>query len=185
MVYEISSDERFSGSLDYIQSRVGGEVTKHGTRSTLVVQGMGNTDLIDALSDIIITDCKSFYINERIKLPIGDTVLRHAFTCALLTFDRDTDKIIAKTLINLTPKFNLDSFFEFRLDVLKSRWDEVCLLANENIHFLVCRKTFMELLQFLISNIDCTMDETIFMHIRENGVREDVKKLFTSCVIVN
>ena len=187
--FEICSDKRFANSLEYIKKKLCDcEVVTEGFRTTLKICKDDNktcNELIDALADIIITDCKSHYINERIRLPIGDPVLRHAFICALITFDHDTDKIIAKTLIRLTKQFNLDSFFDFCLDVLKNRWDEVCNLANENIHYLVCQKTFMELLQFLISNIDCKMDDTIFMHIHEQAVREDVKKFFGTCVVNN
>jgi hypothetical protein len=152
--------QRFNASLDYLTLRGG---------------------TVDAIADVIATDCKAYYINEKIRVPIKNVVLRSAFTTALLAFDRDTDRVIAKEIVKQTHTaavLHLDSLYDFCLDILKSRWDEVCLLANENIGYLVCQKTFMELLQFLISNIDCKMDETMFMHIRENTVREDVKKMF-------
>jgi len=184
-MYEISSDMRFASSLLYIKRRVsavGGEceIAVNDTRSTLIISIDKVTPnilrqvisaIIDTLSDIIVTDCKTYYINEHIGLPIQSGVLRSAFTSALSAFDRDTDKIIAKTLIKLTQQFNLDSFFEFRLDTLKTRWDEVCLLANENIAYLVCQKTFMELLRFLISNIDGLSDEA---HIVKRGDKLEV-----------
>lgn len=168
MEYTVTSDNRFLASLEYLR---------------------GKSNFAESLADVIVTDCKSFYINEKIRLPIQDPILRHAFICALITFDHDTDKVIAKTILEdfLTKNrtVRLDGVYDFMLDVLKSRWDEVCNLANENIHYLICQKTFMELLQFLISNIDCQMDETIFMHIREAAIREDVKKFFGSCVASN
>ena len=158
---EIFSDNRFVASLDYIRR---------------------NGNSIDAIADVVVTDCKAFYINANIKLPIRDLVSRHAFTSALLAFDRDTDKIIAKSILaeqlKNAPCFHLDSFFDFMIDVLKARWDEVCLLANDNAPYLMCQKTFTELLQFLIANIDCTMDDIMFMHIKDAPVRENVKKLF-------
>ena len=117
------------------------------------------TVLVDALADILITDCKSYYIQEHLRLPIENEICRHAFLKALSTFDCDTDKIIAKTLIELTPKFLLDSFYEFKIEPLKNRWNEVCMLANENISYLVCASTFSELLRFLISNIEPKSEE--------------------------
>jgi len=143
--------------------------SRHVLRISTKIDIAGN--LSDCIADIVITDCKTYYINERIKLPIGDNLVACAFTSALSTFDRDTDKIIAKTLIRLTPQINLDSFYEFGLYVLKSRWDEVCLLANENRCYLLCQSTFMELLRFLISNIDGMCDEA---HIVMNGERLEV-----------
>lgn len=152
---------RFASSLDYIRAR--GYV-------------------LDAIADVIVTDCKAHYINSCIKLTIRDLVSRHAFTSALLAFDRDTDKIIAKSILTehfkKSQELHLDSFYDFMIDVLKERWDEVCLLANDNAQYLMCQKTFTELLQFLISNIDCQMDDTMFMHIADAPVRENVKAMF-------
>jgi len=151
---------RFAQSIEYMRLR-------------------GNS--VASIADVIVTDCKASYINERVKLPIKDAVLRNAFTSALLAFDRDTDKIIATQIVKkfAGETLYLDSLFDFSLAALKTRWDEVCKLANENAPYLSVQNTFMELLQFLISNIDCNMDETMFMHIRENAVRDDVKKLFS------
>lgn len=162
---DISTDERFASSLQYVQTRVGNArclLSQDGTRTKLTIEAnVALRTIIDALADVIITDCKSYYINTRIRLPIDDVGARHAFIKALSTFDRETDKIIAKTLLKNMPNcelFYLDSFFEFMLDILKNRWDEVCMLANENACYLVCRKTFMELLHFLISNIESKTD---------------------------
>lgn len=178
MTYEISSDERFASSLGYIMRRVSCdgvvcEITTDLDRSTLVLRSKADLTAIlyDALSDIIIADCKAFYINERIKLPIRDRLCACAFTSVLSAFDRDTDKIIAKTIIRLTEKINLDSLYEFGLYLLKNRWDEVIHLANENICYLVCQKTFMELLRFLISNVDVISEEA---HIVQTGERLEV-----------
>ena len=171
---EISTDERFVSSLTHIQTRVGDTrcaFSQEGTRTKLTIEKVDPRVIIDALADVVITDCKSYYISTHIRLPVEDAACRNAFIKALSTFDRDTDKIIVKTLLKSMPNFYggeidakkrelfyLDSFYEFMLDILKSRWDEVCMLANENACYLVCKKTFMELLHFLISNIESKSD---------------------------
>jgi hypothetical protein len=139
-------------------------VAADGNDMTLSCDGVGfRGTLLDALADVVITDCKSFYINEKIRLPIKDVLARHAFTAALSTFDRTTDKIIAKTILENVftdgGVCHLGGIYEFCLGNLKSRWDEVVLLANENVCYLVCQKTFNELLRFLISNIESISDE--------------------------
>ena len=178
MTYEISSDERFASSLDYIACRVLDknvtcETTHAAERMTLCLKAKCDisSTILDAISDIIITDLKAFYITESIKLPIRDPLCACAFTSVLSAFDRDTDKIIAKTIIKITPKLNLDSLYEFGLYILKNRWNEVIHLANENICYLVCQKTFMELLRFLISNVDVISEEA---HIVQSGERFEV-----------
>lgn len=115
--------------------------------------------MVDAIADVIITDCKYYYIESSIKLSIQDEISRHAFIRALSNFDRTQDLCIAKSLINLTPNFLLDSFYTFSLDVLKERWQEVCELANENACYLMCDGTLRELLRFLISNLESRYPE--------------------------
>lgn len=171
MILEISTDERFASSLQHIRTKVSAiksvncSISADDIRQTITINASEGqrkqivSTVIDAISEIVITDFKSFYIQNHINIPISDPITRHAFFKALVTFDRDTDKIIAKTMIKLTPSFLLDSFYEFMIDILKQRWDEVCYLANENICYLVCQKTFSELLRFLISNIDSLSDE--------------------------
>jgi len=127
--------------------------------------------LYDAIADIIITDLKAYYICDKIKLPSFDKLCSQAFVSALSAFDRDTDKIISKTLFKVTPQIHLDSLYEFAIHVLKSRWDEVVHLANENVCYLACKKTFMDLLRFLISNVDGISDEA---HIIKRGDRYEV-----------
>jgi hypothetical protein len=178
--YEIGADKRFESSLEYIKRRASGRdcVVRAGD-GAIFIQSDRKIDglLVDAIADVIITDCKAFYINERIRLPIGNPYLQNAFTSALSTFDRDTDKIIVKTILDGffaksdSGVCQIDGIYEFMLDVLKSRWDEVCSLANENIRYLVCQRTFMELLRFLISNIDSITDEA---HIVRRGARFEV-----------
>jgi len=200
-------------SLRYIDKRLepfkksGAVTTKRsdfGGRSRLVITfnglEMGNTArkkkanteiangialaIADAVADIVITDCKFHYIESSLKLPIEDEISRHAFIRALTGFDRTTDKSIAKTLINITPDFLLDSFYTFSLDTLKSRWQEVCALANDNACFLICDGTFRELLRFLISNLE-SREHEVHLFGRDGGVEVLTRALKPVNVYVN
>ena len=122
--------------------------------------------LVTQLAKLIVTDAKSHYIQSNMRLVIPDEVNRHAFIRALCSFDKETDFLIAKSLLVLTPHFALDSFYDFRITPLKKRWQEVCHLANDNQAHLICPRTFCELLRFLISNIDSKCDE---FHVRNDG----------------
>ena len=122
--------------------------------------------LVTQLAKIIISDAKCHYIKSNMRLIIPDELNRHAFIHALCSFDKETDFLIAKSLIVLTPHFALDSFYDFRIQPLKKRWQEVCHLANDNQAYLICPRTFCELLRFLISNIDPKCDE---FHVRNDG----------------
>jgi len=177
-VFSLSTDGIFSSSLRYIDRRLesfkkGGAVTTEivevNGRHQLAVKFDGSrkvtSALVDAIADVVITDCKYHYIESSLNLPINDEISRHAFIRALSNFDHTQDLCIAKSLIKLTPNFLLDSFYTFSLDALKARWQEVCALANENACFLVCDGTFRELLRFLISNLESRHAEVhLFQH---------------------
>ena len=198
-ILKISTDERFASALRYIMRRLStftkGEristyISQKGGRSELVIalasletdagrkdehsdvvaviRKLGHT-IVDSIADIIITDCKSHYIETSLKLPIDDEISKHAFIRALSNFDSEADKTIAKSLIRLTPVFLLDSFYQFMIDDLKVRWNEVCSLANENACYLVCAGTFRELLRFLISSLESRENE-VHLFERANGI---------------
>lgn len=144
----------FSASLDAPNCAA----TPHKSKTDTGARKIASV-IVNAIADIIVTDCKAYYIATRTNLPMQDTLTKHAFIKALSEFDSSADKIIAKSLLKLTPTFFLDSFYQFMLFPLKTRWQEVINLANENVCYLVCDKTFAELLRFLISNIESRSDE--------------------------
>ena len=154
----ITDDGRFATSLPYICSQCNGAM-KGGSVTITCKDGMDT--VLDALCDVVAIDCKAHYLNERIKLPIECEFSRHAFIRALCEFDFETDRVLVRSLLNLTPQFLLGSFYDFCLDNLKIRWDEVVGLANENIALLLVGTNFTELLRYLIQNIEVRQDTVI------------------------
>ena len=57
----------------------------------------------------------------------------------------------------------MDSIYDFALDRLKCRWDEVIQLVNENYLQLTQTVLFNELLRFLILNMDYRIPEAHVM----------------------
>lgn len=159
--YKLTTEILHSDGRHQLSVAFGGSEHDQTTQKNAITPVMHKVipALIDAIADVIITDCKYYYIESSIKLPIQDEISRHAFIRALSNFDRTQDLCIAKSLINLTPNFLLDSFYTFSLDVLKARWQEVCALANENACYLMCDGTLRELLRFLISNLETRYQE--------------------------
>jgi len=203
---KIVADERFVMSLAYIKKRLStvkgvicdetNDETNASDCRTLECNFTGKreaesalTIIKDALAEIIVTDAKSHFIRQNIKLPTHDEVGITAFLCALCEFDRTTDKVIVAGLINLTPEFVIGSFYDFCLDILKQRWLEVCILANDNLPLLMCRQTFSELLRFLVSNIDSSAGEVFLRRVPKSRTDQiqicdrDMKQI--ECVYVN
>lgn len=115
--------------------------------------------LSSLISEVICTKFKSDFLNEYLFLPMQDKSGLFAFKKALINFDRQTDKYIIKKELNLSNTLFLESFFDFRLKKLKEKWAELVALSNDNRDFLVCRESFIDLLKFLVDNLDICEDE--------------------------
>jgi hypothetical protein len=113
-----------------------------------------NFYISDAISDAISTFYKLEFIEKNLNLPINDEISLNAFKKALIAFDRDTDKYIISRNLRLEKSIYIDSFYQFRLKQLRNKWMELIKLANENASYLLCNDTFIDLLKFLIENIE-------------------------------
>ena len=172
--FTVSADKRFASSLEYISTRLGAvKVGLKQTPNKLVVNACKNTEMVaatilDALCEVIVTDCKAHYIREKLRVKITDPVMQCAFIRALSTFDYETDKLLVGGLLKLTPTFLLSSFYDFCLDDLKKRWDEVCVLANENIALLLVERNLNELIRFLIQSIQPKVNQVYLRNAGEH-----------------
>jgi len=173
----VESDERFSTSLGYIKGRVEGVGAKavlktdKGGYARLDIKNLTDSEvLLGAVADVIVNDCKAHYILQNMKLPIRDSFDRHLFISALCEFDREMDKYLALEILQMTPTIVLSGYYDFKLGTLKTRWDEICMIANENIENLVAEGNFFELLRYLISNLEHRIDEA-FLECIDGKVR--------------
>ena len=110
--------------------------------------------ICDVISDIISTFYKLEFIENNLALPISNQVNLSAFKKALIAFDRETDKYIITRSLKVEHTIYLDEFFQFRLNHLRNKWMEIIKLANDNASYLLCNDTFIDLLKFLIDNIE-------------------------------
>ncbi len=115
--------------------------------------------LTSAITEIICTNFKSDYLNKYLILPQMDKVSVAAFKKALLNFDRETDKYIIKKNLSLKDNLYIESFYNFRLKALQDKWEELVNLSNENKDYLISRESFIDLLKFLVDNLDICEDE--------------------------
>lgn len=111
------------------------------------------------ITQVICTDFKYEFLERNLKIPMHDKIGMTAFKKALLNFDRETDKFLVLKNLNLASSLYLDSFYDFRLTSLKAKWTELVSLANENRVYLISNDAFVDLLKFLIDNIEICEDE--------------------------
>ena len=112
----------------------------------------------DIISDIITTFYKLEFIEQKLMLPVKNSVNLCAFKKALVAFDKETDKYIVARNLKIEKTLYIDEFFEFRLKQLRSKWMEIIKMANDNAGYLLCSDTFIDLLKFLIENIEISRE---------------------------
>lgn len=110
--------------------------------------------ICDAIANLITTKFKLDFINQNLHLPINNKVNLDALKKALVAFDRETDKYIVTHNLKLEKNFFVESFYSFKMKQLRAKWFELIKLANENASYLLCNDTFIDLLKFLIDNIE-------------------------------
>lgn len=115
--------------------------------------------LVCCITDIICNDFKHDYLDKYLSVPCQDKICMHAFKKALLNFDIETDKFIVKRAIEIKKDMYLDSFYHFKLKSLKDKWAELVALANENREYFMTDESFVDLLKFLVDNLDICEDE--------------------------
>lgn len=120
--------------------------------------------------DVICNDYKMSFIDRFLFIPCQDKIGALAFKKALLNFDNETDKFIVKKALDLKSDIFLDSFYHFKLKTLKSKWTELIALANENKEYLLSDESFLDLLKFLVDNLDIGEDEISIVK-EEDGYR--------------
>jgi hypothetical protein len=71
---------------------------------------------------------------------------------AVCDFDLDDDcRIVARAIED--GDINLDSWFAFKGDLLKMRWNECADLINDNKAYMLCTNTCEELINYLRENL--------------------------------
>ena len=82
---------------------------------------------------------------------------------------KQSQKRTVKKCLKLEKDFFLESFYQFKLSTLKSKWTELVTLANENREYLTSSESFLDLLKFLVDNLEiCEEEISIYKDNEEN-----------------
>ena len=159
----------FSKQYDYVLTKL---ETLNKTHILVACNSLEKNRLIFCLQDVIDESIcyyikKDFLLNN-LTLRLSDSITRQAFISALLFFDRDTDKYIVNKYLCFDKKIDLYGFFNFKLSSLKQKWQELVSIANENQVYLYSDETFIELIKFLVDNIEIKSDVVNIMSTKES-----------------
>lgn len=115
--------------------------------------------IADCISKVICVFIKEEFLEKRLKIPQKPDLEIFTFKKALVCFDRETDRFLINKYLNLDKNIVLESFFHFKLQPLKEKWTELIKIANDNSTYLLSEDSFVELLKFLVDNIEIASDE--------------------------
>ena len=114
--------------------------------------------IANLIADIICEDYKLMFLKENLNLPNLDEISKNAFMQALLSFDKESDKYIIQSFLTLEKSIDIDTFYYFKLGALRDKWKELVQIANDNKAYLSSNETLVELLKFLVDNLELKND---------------------------
>lgn len=113
-----------------------------------------NFYVADCLTDAICVKYKQIYLEKRLNISQSNDLILIALKNALIGFDKETDKFIVNKYLKLSRTLNINSFFNFNLQCLREKWNELIRIANENCGVMVSSDTYIELIKFLVDNLE-------------------------------
>lgn len=172
----VEASKKNADLIDYISKRIEDAVLVcGGVKSQLIV---GNTCslavgcekkhqktmegvLRTIVCDTICEKMKFKFLQSHIDLIVEDEKLFNAFIKVYTYFDAEIERKIVLRNLTLSNKIVLESFLEFRLQTLKKKWQEMCMLTNSSSNLFLKSETFLELLKFLISNLEIKVNTIV------------------------
>lgn len=108
----------------------------------------------EKIAESILLFFKKKFILSGLDFEINKTIEMSVFIKSLIVFDSDIDKEIIIERLKFDNNLIVNSFLNFKLGFLKHKWKELISLANDNAMYLLSRDSFLELIKFLISNLE-------------------------------
>ena len=128
------------------------------------------------LSEIIIITNKEEFLRKNVVMENVSETCKSAFIKALMYFDYESDLKIVEECLNLDSNINVQAFYNFKLQVLKNKWNDLLDATSYNSIYSSNYEIFLEFLKFLIESIKPSFKEiniyfrdNIFILLDENG----------------
>ena len=163
---DINIADYISGRLSKITKEVGGITSTYSDGDNITIsvacKKYDKTRLefyiIDCITEVICIYYKEIYLNKKLQIVQSDELIMTALKKALINFDKETDSYIVSKNLTIKNSINLNSFMSFKLRYLTEKWAELVRIANENCGIFVSNDTFIELLKFLVDNLETNND---------------------------
>lgn len=156
--------------LNYIKDTVGNKVKDiNGVLATLDKEKMSylsiacdemymkplKDDLLCLVGNVFSLGYKNQYFREKLHIDSDSDLLTDSLINTMCIFDSNLDKkAVTKSLTKCGfDVLGLDGYYNFRLNELKEKWNEIIDLSNANDIILTQERTMREFLKFLIDAI--------------------------------
>lgn len=126
--------------------------------------------LTEIIIDVICNFYKNEFLESKLQLPLKDSTYIRALKKALISFDKETDAYIIAKNLNLDCNLNLDGFYYFQLKSLREKWEELAGIANDNGCFLISPENIVDLLRFLVDNLEIA-HETVNVYCDDKEIK--------------
>ncbi len=108
--------------------------------------------VLDHILFMVIDDYKYNFYKEALQEQ-SQSIIYEAFLKAIAIFDADNDKEIIQGQIQLADEFLVDSFFYFKLGLLRARWAKTAEIIRQN-KIITSDKLMIDVLKYLLAISD-------------------------------
>ncbi len=108
--------------------------------------------ILDYILFVIVDDYKYNFFKEKI-VPAEPSVVFESFLKAISIFDAENDKEIIKSQIQFSGEILIDSFFHFKLQLLRARWDRTANIISQN-GIMQNPSSMLDILKYLVAVSD-------------------------------
>lgn len=138
------------------------------------------------LADLICEKIKFDFLYDNLDTICFDENYAFALSKVCTYFDNDLDRqIVLQNLDLSSKKINVESFFYFKLGMLRSKWLELCNITSDNAHAIIKSGNFIELVRFFLSNME-TRSQSVILEMQEKClIYHDIKKDFDTITSID
>lgn len=103
--------------------------------------------IVSGILDIIVSAYKFEFFKSAFS-PLPESIIILPFLKAISIFDKDSDFEVIKSEINVSNEILIDSFFSFRLQGLKTRWQKTAGIIKHN-NIISSDEAMIEVIKYL------------------------------------
>lgn len=107
--------------------------------------------LTDVVSQALSLGYKNVYVRQLLNVD-GRNFYQNVLVNTICLFDNDFDKQAISRLVDAEHTVCIDGYYNFRLEAVKRKWQEIVKLVSDNFYVLTDNRLITEFLQYLLES---------------------------------